>query len=244
VTEPTGLRPADWSALRAPGPLAVLDLGLTPYREAWELQGRRARPEHVLLDASALRTRGIEVVEVDRGGDVTYHGPGQLVVYPVMRLARARHVVDFVRSLEDVAIAALDVFGVRGTRREGMTGVWVGREKLVAIGVRVGAGGVTSHGLALNVAPELADFTGIVPCGISTEGVCSLESLGVEASMTQVRLALRQALARVYRAAVEDVPTGGPSAFALGPASADHPVAGLSRTSPSRTSPSSGVATL
>jgi lipoyl(octanoyl) transferase len=216
--------------------MAVLELGVTPYRQAWDLQkrlaeerhheriddvvimlehppvytlGRRARPEHVLLDAVALQARGIEVVEVDRGGDVTYHGPGQLVVYPVLRLVRARHVVDFVRSLEDVAITALDAFGIRGTRREGMTGVWVEREKLVAIGVRVGAGGVTSHGLALNVAPDLADFTGIVPCGITTEGVCSLASLGVDASMTQVQRALRDALATVYRADIQDVPVAG-----------------------------------
>jgi lipoate-protein ligase B len=205
----------------------MLELGVVEYRAAWELQkdlvarrqddrtgdtvvllehppvytlGRRATAEHVLLDAEALSAAGIDLVAVDRGGDVTYHGPGQLVVYPIIRLAGQRHVVDFVRALEDVAIDTLAHLGIRAGRREGLTGVWVGREKIVAIGVRVAAGGVTSHGLALNVAPDLAHFGGIVPCGLATEGVTSLAALGNGATMDEAAAAMRDALGEVLGA--------------------------------------------
>jgi lipoyl(octanoyl) transferase len=222
--------------LRAePGsPLRVLELGTVPYREAWALQhglvdarradgggdtvvllehppvytlGRRASMDNVLLDATARAAAGIEVVEVDRGGDVTYHGPGQLVVYPVIKLAGQRHVVDFVRTLEAVAIRALATLGVTAEPREGLTGVWVGREKIVAIGVRVGAEGITSHGLALNVAPDLTHFNGIVPCGLATEGVTSLAALGMATGMDDARRAIRGALADVLDAPLVDVPS-------------------------------------
>jgi lipoyl(octanoyl) transferase len=222
------------SRLRAePGtPLRVIEPGVVEYRAAWELQqrlvarrqageigdtvlllehppvytlGRRASSGNVLLDTSELERAGIDLVAVDRGGDVTYHGPGQLVVYPVIRLAGQRHVVDFVRALEAVAIRALALLDVEGCRREGLTGVWVGREKIVAIGVRVGAGGVTSHGLALNVAPDLAHFAGIVPCGLATEGVTSLAVLGRTEDMGQARAAVRSALGEVLGAPLEDV---------------------------------------
>jgi len=233
VTDVEAHTPGAWGSLRADAgtPLEILELGLVEYRTAWDLQrslveqrrtgaipdtavmlehppvftlGRRADGANVLLDPAAREAAGIDLVEVDRGGDVTYHGPGQLVVYPIVALARVRHVVDFVRALEDVAIAALHDFGIRGTRREGLTGVWVDREKLVAIGVRVGAGGITSHGLALNVDPDLAHFAGIVPCGITTEGVCSLASLGVTATMDDVRWSLRGALRAVFESPVVD----------------------------------------
>ena len=215
------------------GPVHVVELDLVPYRAAWDLQqrlvearqngamndtvvllehppvytlGRRAAATNVLLDADALRSAGIDVVEVDRGGDVTYHGPGQLVVYPIVRLAGQRHVVDFVRALEGVALNALARLGVQGERREGLTGVWVAREKLVAIGVRVGAGGVTSHGLALNVDPDLHHFAGIVPCGLADEGVTSLARLGCDASMIEARSAMRAALAEVLGTTLVDAP--------------------------------------
>jgi lipoyl(octanoyl) transferase len=233
VTDAADRTPRVWSSLRADAgaPLEVLDLGLVEYRAAWGLQralverrregeipdtvvmlehppvftlGRRADGANVLLDPAHREAAGIDLVEVDRGGDVTYHGPGQLVVYPIVALARVRHVVDFVRALEDVAIVALSAFSITGARREGMTGVWVGREKLVAIGVRVGAGGITSHGLALNVEPDLTHFSGIVPCGIQTEGVCSLASLGVSTSMDDVRSSVRDALEVVFESPVID----------------------------------------
>ena len=215
-------------------PLRVMELGTVEYRVAWALQqgiaaerqrdaiddtvlllehppvytlGRRATMEHVLLDAEQRAAAGIDVVEVDRGGDVTYHGPGQLVVYPVVRLAGQRHVVDFVRALEQVAIVALASLEVIGERRDGLTGVWVGREKIVAIGVRVGAGGVTSHGLALNVAPDLLHFGGIVPCGLATEGVTSLAALGRPAEMAIALAAMRTGLSQVLDASLTDVPS-------------------------------------
>ena len=213
-------------------PLGLLELGTVEYRAAWALQqrlveqrqggsigdtvvllehppvytlGRRATADNVLLDEAGLAAAGIDLVAVDRGGDVTYHGPGQLVVYPVIRLAGQRHVVDFVRALEEVAIVALSLLDVEGGRRDGLTGVWVGREKIVAIGVRVGAGGVTSHGLALNVAPDLAHFGGIVPCGLATEGVTSLAALGRSVGMEDARAAMREAFATVLGATVTDV---------------------------------------
>lgn len=213
--------------------MRVLDVGLLAYREAWALQralvearqrddiddtvvlvehppvytlGRRADRDNVLLDPIALEAAGIDLVAVDRGGDVTYHGPGQLVVYPIVRLAGSRHVVDFVRALEEVAIRALAMLGVIGERREGLTGVWVGREKIVAIGVRVGALGVTSHGLALNVHPDLQHFTGIIPCGITTEGVCSLASLGMGIEMSAARVATRSAIEEVLGTTLVDEP--------------------------------------
>ena len=227
----------------ATGPLALLELGTVPYREAWDLQrrlveerredrrpdtlvlvehppvytlGRRAETGNVLMDAGARAAAGIDVVEVDRGGDVTYHGPGQLVAYPILRLAGTRDVVDYVRTLEAAAIRAVADLGVAATTREGLTGVWVGREKLVAIGVRVAAGGVTSHGLALNVAPDLTHFGGIVPCGLEGEGVCSLASLGVDAGMAEARRALADALAAALGADL--VAAAAPAATATVPA--------------------------
>jgi lipoyl(octanoyl) transferase len=228
VTDATG---SPEHRLRAePGTLLqVLELGTVEYRAAWDLQqrlvasrqegaagdtvvmlehppvytlGRRASTDNVLLDAAQLEQAGIDVVAVDRGGDVTYHGPGQLVVYPVIRLAGQRHVVDFVRALEQVAICALATLGVAGVRRDGLTGVWVDREKIVAIGVRVGAGGVTSHGLALNVSPDLTHFSGIVPCGLATEGVTSLAALGNPATMEAARIAIRDAFAEVLETSI------------------------------------------
>lgn len=233
MTDPDGT-PGERLRAEPESPLRVMELGTVEYRSAWALQqrlaadrqrdaiddtvlllehppvytlGRRATMEHVLLDAGARAAAGIDVVEVDRGGDVTYHGPGQLVAYPIVRLAGQRHVVDFVRALEQVAIVALASLGVAGRRREGLTGVWVDRAKIVAIGVRVGAGGVTSHGLALNVAPDLTHFAGIVPCGLATEGVTSLAALGRPAEMDLARGAIRVGLAEVLGRSLTDVPS-------------------------------------
>lgn len=165
--------------------------------------GRRANREHILLDDTALAERHIEVVEVDRGGDVTYHGPGQLVGYPVLRLASLRGVVDYIRALEDVLIRALDSFGVTGRRIEGLTGVWVAEAKVAAIGVRVASRGVTTHGFALNVASDLDDFGGIVPCGIADRGVCSLASLGVHTTVETAADRIQAAFAEVFAATLE-----------------------------------------
>lgn len=138
--------------------------------------GRRGSRDDVLWDDAELAARGIEVVETDRGGQVTYHGPGQLVGYPVLHLGPGPDLVAYLRDLEEVLIRVLDSLGVAGTRVPGLTGVWVGLEKIAAIGVRV-TGGVTKHGFALNVSTDLDYFSGIVPCGISDRGVTSVEAV-------------------------------------------------------------------
>lgn len=135
--------------------------------------GRRGARDDVLLDTEALRAGGIEVVETDRGGQVTYHGPGQLVGYPIIDLGGGADLVAYVRKLEDVMIGALARFGIAADRDAGNTGVWVGSAKIGAIGVRV-TRNVTKHGFALNVSPDLSYFAGIVPCGITDRGVTSM----------------------------------------------------------------------
>ncbi|MCZ7535181.1 MAG: lipoyl(octanoyl) transferase LipB [Acidimicrobiia bacterium] len=139
--------------------------------------GSRASLENVLVPPASV---GADLVHADRGGDVTYHGPGQLVGYPIVSLsewrAGQRDVVAYVRLLEDVLIRTLLGFGVSAGRSPGYTGVWVGDEKIAAIGVRV-AQGRTRHGFALNVDPDLAMFGNIVPCGIRDKGVTSLARL-------------------------------------------------------------------
>jgi lipoyl(octanoyl) transferase len=125
----------------------------------------------------ALRERGFDVFETGRGGDVTYHGPGQVVGYPILELPEKRRDVHrYVRDLEEVMIRACADAGVAAGRVSGKTGVWVGREKVGAIGVRI-ARWVTSHGFALNVANDLEPFELIVPCGIRDHGVTSLARL-------------------------------------------------------------------
>ncbi len=185
-------RPAnEMSALR------VRWLGRVPYAEADELQralleraaddyllllehphvytlGKSADSAHVLVPPASI---GADLVRADRGGDVTYHGPGQLVGYPIVTLpewrAGQRDVVAYVRRLEAVLISALGDLGVEADRDDGYTGVWVGSEKVAAIGVRVSRGR-TRHGFALNVDPDLSMFGHIVPCGIADRGVTSL----------------------------------------------------------------------
>lgn len=178
--------------------------GLVPYAEALRLQreahaarragsgpdtlfllehapvvtlGPRTAPGDLRVPEGALRARGVEVVRTDRGGGITFHGPGQAVAYPVLDLRswnlRPR---DHLRFLERVGIDVLRGLGVEGRTVEGRTGVWVGDEKICALGVRV-AGGVSLHGLALNVATDLAAFEAIVPCGIRDAGVTSLHRL-------------------------------------------------------------------
>ena len=129
---------------------------------------------HILATPDALASRGVEVYEAGRGGDITYHGPGQIVGYPIMDLQPDRcDVHRYVRDIEEVLIRTASDYGVEAGRVDGLTGVWVGREKLAAIGVRI-ARWVTSHGFALNVTTDLEYFGLIVPCGIADRSVTSL----------------------------------------------------------------------
>lgn len=139
--------------------------------------GRVSHPKHLLATREQLQHLGIELVETDRGGDITYHGPGQLVGYPVLDLrAHFRDVHLYLRRIEECLIATLRYFGVEAHRKEGLTGVWVGEEKIAAIGIKV-SHWITAHGFALNVCPNLQHFDLIVPCGIHDKGVTSLQQL-------------------------------------------------------------------
>jgi lipoyl(octanoyl) transferase len=163
--------------------------------------GRNAKQENVLLSADALRARGFDVFETGRGGDVTYHGPGQVVGYPILDLKPDRQDVHrYVRDLEEVMIRTCVDYGVPAERIKGMSGCWVGQSKIGAIGVRL-ARWVTSHGFAFNVDVDLSPFELIVPCGIQGKGVTSLRRLGHAATTSdlQERLALR--FAQVFGAA-------------------------------------------
>ena len=161
--------------------------------------GRNARAEHVLLSADDLKARGFEVFETGRGGDVTYHGPGQVVGYPILDLAPDRcDVHRYVRDLEEVLIRTCADYGIAAERVPGMTGAWVGPEKVGAIGVRI-ARWVTSHGFALNVANDLAPFGLIVPCGIRGRGVTSLaQQLGRPVPVAEVASRLATHVAAVF----------------------------------------------
>jgi len=154
---------------------------------------------HVVATPEVLEEEGVEVFESGRGGDVTYHGPGQLVGYPIMDLRPDRcDVHRYVRDLEEVLILVAADFGVTASRLPGLTGAWVGGEKLAAIGVRI-ARWVTSHGFALNVNTNLAHFNLIVPCGIADKGVTSLAHVkGRTLDMDEVADSTARALAAVF----------------------------------------------
>jgi lipoyl(octanoyl) transferase len=138
--------------------------------------GRNGKPEHLLASEEHLRRAGIALYLTDRGGDITYHGPGQLVGYPILDLKQwKRDVVAYLRAIEQALIGALGEFGLRGARAAGMTGVWVEGAKVAAIGVHLSRW-VTSHGFALNVTTDLGYFQYIVPCGLS-KPVTSMEKL-------------------------------------------------------------------
>jgi lipoyl(octanoyl) transferase len=158
--------------------------------------GRVAKREHLLFPEAELRARGFQVYETGRGGDVTYHGPGQVIGYPILDLAPDRcDVHRYVRDIEEVLIRTCADYGVAASRVPGMTGAWAGQEKIAAIGVRI-ARWVTSHGFALNVSADLAPFGLIVPCGLRGRGVTSLERLlarTVDAEGVMDRLAFHTA---------------------------------------------------
>ena len=184
------------TALPTPA-IALLRAGLVPYEEALTLQRKfhqevvaKVRPnslillEHPSVYTAGKRTQNFEkptdgtpVIDVDRGGRITWHGPGQLVGYPIIKLAKPNELVGFVRILEGALIELCLEFGITAERVDGRSGVWVvdqnGARKIAAIGIRV-ASGVTMHGFALNVCPDLSPFSRIVPCGIDDAAVTSM----------------------------------------------------------------------
>jgi lipoyl(octanoyl) transferase len=206
--------------------LHVQRLGSLPYGEGLELQkdlvvrrragdipdtllllehphvitrGTSSHSNNILVEDADRALLGIELFDTGRGGDVTYHGPGQLVGYPILDLKPDRcDLHRYIRDIEQALIQALGSFGVYGTRKDGLTGVWVGDEKIAAIGVRVSSGWITSHGFALNVDTDLAFFDAIIPCGIREHGVTSLAKLGVAANMDEVMDAVALAFGEVF----------------------------------------------
>ncbi len=195
---------------------------LVEHRPAITL-GRRADASNIILDSGTLNELGIEVHRIERGGDVTYHGPGQLVAYPILRLhEHSLGASDYMHRLEDVVIATLADFGIQGGRREGYIGVWVGQDKVCALGVRI-MRGVTMHGLALNVDPDMSHWATIVPCGIRDGGVTSLCALlGNAPAMGHVKERLLVQFAASFGAtltvAADDSPWVVPATEACPPA--------------------------
>ncbi len=168
--------------------------------------GRRADPSHILAPPEVLAREGIEVQQTERGGDVTYHGPGQLVGYPILHLPSYNlGASDYMHRLEEVIMRALADFGLATHRREGIIGVWVGENKIAALGVRIKRG-VTLHGFALNVNPDMRHWSFIIPCGITDGWVTSLaQELAQPPEMAEVRRRIAHHFAELFR--VELVPT-------------------------------------
>ena len=161
--------------------------------------GRNAKKENLLISVEQLAARGAQVFEIDRGGDVTYHGPGQLVGYPILDLAKHRRdIAWYMRSLEEVLLEVAGDYGIRAERLAGAPGVWVGNDKLAAMGVHISRW-VTSHGFAFNVNTDLRYFDWIVPCGLHDKGVTSLQKLlGRPVEMEEVAGRIVQHFGRVF----------------------------------------------
>lgn len=217
--------------------LEVRELGRVPYSEALELQralaerrkraeipdqllllehphvltlGRNGHMDNVLVSREQLEKLGVEFAEINRGGDITYHGPGQVVGYPILDLREwKRDVVAYVRGLEEVILRTLKRFGITGARDAGATGVWVEGAKVCAIGVHISRW-VTTHGFALNWTTDLNYFRYIVPCGL-TRPVTSMEKLGVKVDRDAIHQAIAGAFAEVfeYEPSREAAPAAG-----------------------------------
>lgn len=161
--------------------------------------GRRARTQHLLVEEADLAQRGATLVHSDRGGDVTFHGPGQLIAYPILDLRRrGLGAADYVRRLEAVVIDCLAHFGLAGQRVPGRPGVWLPQGKVAALGLRI-SGGVSTHGFALNVETDLDWFYAIVPCGLSDARATSMQAaLGFSPGMREVEDVLSACFAGVF----------------------------------------------
>lgn len=198
--------------------LEVIDLGLVDFKTAWRKQkeifqqvkeglldkalitcrhypvitlGRSSDRKNILISQEGLAKRGIDVYEVERGGDVTYHGPGQLIVYPVFNLRYLKKDIHwFLRSLEDLIIACLGEFGIKGQRLKGLTGVWVGQTKIASIGIAI-SHWITFHGLSINIKrSDLSNFSLIRPCGMDIMISCVETCLGEDFEVQKVKESL------------------------------------------------------
>jgi lipoyl(octanoyl) transferase len=213
--------------------VAFHDLGRIPYGAAWSLQkrihaarvadtvgdtlllcehmpvitmGKSGKVHNLLVSVDDLRRRGIDYFDVERGGDLTYHGPGQLVGYPIFKLPRLREVQAFVRKMEEAVIRTVAGFGLTGERRTDHAGVFVRGEKIASIGAAV-RGGVTFHGFALDVSTDLQMFELINPCGMPATPVTSIaRECSRHISLAEVKPHLREALEAVYDMTLEDAP--------------------------------------
>ena len=206
--------------------LEILNLGNMKYKKAYELQlelikkraageipdtlilvehppvftiGSSGTDEHISVSRDFLESSGIEVFETNRGGDITYHGPGQIVAYPILNLKEHKQDLHWLlRQYEEVTIRLLEEYGITARRIDGLTGVWVGDEKITAIGVGVRRW-VSYHGFAFNVNPNLEHFSYIIPCGIRDKGVTSLSKLqGEEMDMDEMRKKVIKYFAEVF----------------------------------------------
>jgi lipoyl(octanoyl) transferase len=207
--------------------IQIIQAGRVAYLAAWELQralvrqrsageigdtllllehphtytlGRSTKEGHLLIGPEKLTAQGIALIESDRGGDITYHGPGQVVGYPILKLSQhGGDLLRYLRMLEETLIIALASYGVTAGRIAGLTGVWVDEEKIAAIGVKLSASGITQHGFALNVATDLRFFQQIIPCGIADKGVTSLERvIGAAPPHTEVEQRIALAFGEVF----------------------------------------------
>jgi lipoyl(octanoyl) transferase len=170
--------------------------------------GRRAKPEHLVWSEQEAAAHGAEVHHIDRGGSFTFHGPGQLVGYPILHLGARPDASAYLRSLEDAVIRTGAELGVQLHRRDDVqTGVFAGDDKVCAIGVRLMRTRVTLHGFAINCDTDLSWFGGIVACGLPDNGVTSLSALlGRDVAVDEVRPIVRRALAEVFDLAYEAAP--------------------------------------
>ena len=202
--------------------LQVIDLGLKPYKQVWNLQktlqnklidgvkrdclilvehepvytlGKNADPNHLLQS----RDKSINVYNIERGGDITFHGPGQLVVYPILNLAHYKKSISwYMRSLEQLIINVLEKFEIKGNRVKGYAGVWVGDKKIAAQGVRLSRW-VTMHGFSINVNTDLSFYDGIIPCGIFDYGLTSIEKeLNTTQEMDEVKLLVVDSFKQIF----------------------------------------------
>lgn len=207
--------------------LSLINLGIEPYKKIWDYQyqiqnlringkisdvlillehsnvftlGKVAKREHLLISPQQLTEEKIDLFEIDRGGDITYHGPGQIVGYPIIKLDDLyQDLHRYLRELEEVIILTLKEFGVESYRIPGLTGVWVNDEKICAMGIKV-TRWVTMHGFAFNINTDLSYFQKIIPCGIKDKGVTSLKKiLNTEIDINDVKKLLTKHFMKIFK---------------------------------------------